>query len=481
MLDKRKGYNIGVDTQLILYGYNNMAVKLYEKMTEDGYKVSMFVDKRAKELENSVGVKIVDIDNVKLEHKPERYALVIMLYNAVQHDDIAKMFNDKYDIDKIIYVPMADINEDDYSNILRNKYNDFINGEYDKLVGIPYYENGVLAYENNLDLDNIGEYVDVMINSELVYTEKNPQKIRSQYMKKYADIPVCALEPYKQLFRYFSGTDHDVDLYFNVYYEGVSDKKPIMLHRKMLYDVYVREINKGMEFFKTSAPIAIWNDRGYFNLLEGHHRSVFLLERGMTQIPVRLSKEDYIKLYNIDVLKKVCDYISNNNIVKFKTHIAHPFFDRFSSEIENFGPTILWRIFEYIGGEKFAGKTVLDMSLLDGYFARNATRMQADSVTCLVKDNKKFVELIDCLMRIRGINLVDLIDNSNQYDVVFIGECNSKEEVMYGLSLSRERAFVHIKDKTLKELISSMYECIELKSYVHDLLMWTVYVVEIRK
>ena len=176
----RKGFNLDIDNLLILYGYNNMAIKLYKRMTEDGYKISMMVDRRASKLMDEVTVKMVDIDNVVLEYEPDKYVVVVMLYNAVQHDKIAEMFNEKYGINKIIYVPMADINNDNYSNIMRNRYNDFINSEYNNLFDIPYFESRIRDCENCLNIENIGEYIEISINAELLFTEDNPETTKSE-------------------------------------------------------------------------------------------------------------------------------------------------------------------------------------------------------------------------------------------------------------------------------------------------------------
>ena len=47
-----------------------------------------------------------------------------------------------------------------------------------------------------------------------------------------------------------------------------------------------------MQFFISSAPLAQLNSKGYFNLLEGQHRSLFLIRKGIYQLPVRISQED---------------------------------------------------------------------------------------------------------------------------------------------------------------------------------------------
>ncbi|MFR2694497.1 MAG: hypothetical protein ACLTBV_31760 [Enterocloster bolteae] len=69
------------------------------------------------------------------------------------------------------------------------------------------------------------------------------------------------------------------------------------------FEIMQHELNCGMDFFINHPAKAKWNSKGYFNLIDGHHRTTFLYYSGITKIPVQITRGDYESWCNVDVRK----------------------------------------------------------------------------------------------------------------------------------------------------------------------------------
>lgn len=467
-------FDFNKNDNILLYGINNYSEKQLKSLTEQSFKVIAFFDKRGVESGEYCNLPIYKIeDNPFIDIKDkDNFCIIIMLQNAIQHDDIVEAFC-LQGFYKFIFVPMSKRLKRGIANNLRVNYNYMMEYQYKNMVNIPcIYKNSsvneidsnssVIADENNWKL--------VWLPIELIYT--NPSHIiqNSKEILKYADIPLIAYFPYIELFKYLDGKSYNVSQYLNEYgvnsckYNNDFKDKDILIQRKKLFDIFQSEINMGMDFFISSAPPVEWNKKGFFNLMEGQHRSVFLLYKGLTYLPVRMNINDFDIWINSIVLNKLIQYIKKNKITQFITPLPHPAFKDFPSKCEKHGITILSKIQEYLGSNMLKGKSVIDISNYQSYFARNAMRMGAKSVKSAEVKDIELVEIINRVLYTDSIELYNSIDKCLEYsdsNVVFalgvLENCNNeveKNKIINLLDMNcKELLFWESSDNNEKEMI----------------------------
>ena len=302
-------YSITQENSIVLYGFNQYTKLHIKKLLENGYSVKAIIDKRANELNSYYGIQFIEsIENLE---NPADVCVFIMLQNALQHYEIAKELYEN-GVGRILFVPMSrKVQDHNLENELIMKYNDMLLGNYEKLVGIPickeiFKESDIPFVETKIDL---GDGVVAFVPVEMIFTTRiEPEG--------YDNIPISAFQPYHDLIHLFCGKDTDISEYMRLF--GMPDCKnlnqidrnAVLDKRKALIDYFEYEINRGMDYFVASAPVAEWNETGYFNLKEGQHRSVYLLNRNLRKIPVRITKgelDNANRFYNECNDKKV-DY-----------------------------------------------------------------------------------------------------------------------------------------------------------------------------
>lgn len=278
--------------KVMIYGVNDYSMHLVDLLKRAGFEVIAFIDRRAKELGSVLGVMVYELDDSFIEiEDPDRCA-IIMLQNAMQHDGIAADLHGK-GIEKIVYVPMHPKANSEYICEMTRIYNAFLIGDFGWVRRVPCYQPECPIAAERLDTED-GLYCTIEVGADLVYTRMNEHA-------PYADVPLMSFAPFRMLFEYMAAECH-VDFpkeylaqwgvnscnYANPYTDD-----GIVRQRGELYELWCEHFNEGMEFFRASAPLAEWNAKGYFNLCEGQHRTMFLIVKGVRHVPLRVSKSDY--------------------------------------------------------------------------------------------------------------------------------------------------------------------------------------------
>ena len=282
------------------------------------------------------------------------------------------------------------------------------------------YECGLLGlYDNSFIAANENGLV-VRIPIELLFTEKSDDSVKKcenitdSWLKQnhfYANIPVLKLKPHKKLFEYFiKGIDLPEDYYnwyMNLFY--TRNQQPIMSIEALISKRYEEFVfmqnslnNSGMEFFEKQPPVAVWNEKGYFNLLDGHHRTMFLIESGFRFIPVQISEHDYDKWRNDEIAIEFKRYIMESKRDEYYTPIYNPFFMNISSYRDNVSPSRLYHILKYMQDMRINGLNVLDIGSCLSYISQHFFREGAN-VTC-IEPNKNHVETAKILQKLLHTN-----------------------------------------------------------------------------
>lgn len=414
---------------IILYGVNAVSRRIHDSLEEAGYHVAAFFDKRCKELREQCSIPVYDLlDNPYTRLEKENLCVIILLQNAMQHEKIAgSLLRQGYQ--KILFAPVGSRLRRETEITYRNLYNILLSEQFDDLIGIPLFREELFQRQVSVRHTVIREDGNCMVvwcPIELIYSG---HKKSSSNTAQYANIPIASILPYNELFHYLQGDETACTSYLNKF--GVHSYRfptqytdmDVLIQRKQLLEIYSTELNYGMDFFISSAPMSVWNSaRRVFNLIDGHHRCSFLAMQGFRFLPIRISKSDFNEWDISDQtgaqLDSLIDAGKALSILHPKYKLVHEAADRNHllqlESIQNYLITNRNTWFE--------NQSVLDASDTCGYYARNSLRMRAARAVSFVRGKKEVTQIVHLL---EGFPYAPILDNwdtaaNETYDAVFV-------------------------------------------------------------
>lgn len=421
------------NTQLIIYGAGEVGINTAKKLEQNGYKVIGFIDANKEGLGIVPGYIVYNLEKSK-DLCDKNPAVIVALANGSIHQ---KVSNQLYELGfkYIIFLPLdCFINRTQKEQMIDN-YNAILHGNADGIL-IEEYSDFIkpCLNENEWIVKHDAEYVWGYLNEEILFSESyenwKGDKTKLTGIEETYDRNIVLRKWYIALFDYLSGKDSDVERYFEVYAKTKTEdeKKILLADRQHLYEIYNFEFNRGMGFFIETAPLVEWNEKGYFNLVGGHHRTIFLLIKGLKSYPVKMSKEDFNKWCNREKLGEMKELCKMQEKGVLNVPIPHPAFSNFWHIRENGSHTILESILEYLRDDNLTCMSAIDISSMEGFLARIMGRAGIGRCTCIENENYNFVNCIFELLQISKIDLVHNIHelNDKEYDIVF--DLNVKQE-----------------------------------------------------
>lgn len=424
------------EEKIIIYGAGELGKQVYEHLKEKNVHIVAFLDKKA--TGKIDGILILPPYDESLDLKERAGAIVIICLNAGdEHKCIAdELYYNGYK--KIVFLPL------NYAMLYNTKirltqlYNKALTGEaiwsdvqsYDEYICIEWRDDAVIREDR--------EWIWVWINQEILFSEDyfnwKGDKKKIHLINDGVDVNLNAYYWYHELFDYIDGIKSDCQEYlsiFNIRQETKMGVDKVCNREKLVADLN-QKLSYGLEFFIEAAPEVTWNNKGYFNLVGGHHRTIFLQHKGYVYYPVKMQKEDYIVWKNRDDLEQLTDYIDKNKIENTYVPVPHPYFINFPHLRENWGPTVLGDVLRYLGPIRLNNKKVIDISQYEGYFARVTKRMCAEDVLFYCVDHTilSLASEIFKLLKIENIRMTDLLDS-------ILEECNNAD-IIFGMLNTRE-------------------------------------------
>lgn len=171
-----------------------------------------------------------------------------------------------------------------------------------------------------------------------------------------------------------------------------------------VYSKMCRALEMNPQFFCEYPVQVAWNDHGYFNVVDGHHRTAFFLIKKIWKVPCIMDRADYKAWVNSDQAKRVYDHLKGlSPDQSSRIVIEHPAF--YNSGLVNTYETNerdnLWKIFRHLASDdRSCGiPKVLIAGSNSLYYARQFRRMGwntflMESETC----NAALGGVIDALM-----------------------------------------------------------------------------------
>ncbi len=414
---------------IIIYGAATSGKIIYDILKKNHIDIVAFIDKRADELGELYGKRVVASMDDLSDLVREDCVIIIAVKNVFEHSKIAVRLL-QGGINCILYKPhsvLAGGGTDDERRI-GECYDCLLSNQLDKLFDIPETHN-IVVYEcqDSAVIREKDGYIWARIPVSLIYANKSNNK------SIWGDIPVLSMFPHIGLFQEFlceqsrGGIEDYVDFCCEAAKNAgdikiterwkqnvVSNRLDVFYHMETAYQL-------DRDFFLRNAPRAKWNDAGYFNLLGGKHRCTFLAAKGDQYITLQLLKKDYDAWMNpdraLDLNEKLNQIFRSR---KGKGIIEHPFFYQYPLD----GGTFFYKMWvqicmflsRYIYAKQhnfiFDGMTAF-VSVEDmGYTARNLSRtgMKVYRKTENMQIEKKIDEVV-------GATAGEYLQEENEPDV----------------------------------------------------------------
>jgi hypothetical protein len=212
---------------------------------------------------------------------------------------------------------------------------------------------------------------------------------------QWENLPIVRLKPHRDLYRFFLGGEAPTSYYdwYRKIFE-LRGKTPPLGFEEILDRRYRDALDLSKKFFDTRLltddPVeGAWNERGYFNILDGHHRATFLYCSGFRRIPMKIRTADYLTWRNDAQVKKICDSMTPLQAAECYSPILNPFFCNTPGFRDCCYKTRLDHILEFFSSYRFAGMKVLDVGANKCYYAQHFYREGAE-VTALEPDPEHF-------------------------------------------------------------------------------------------
>ena len=413
----------------ILYGAGELGEKTLTTFINHGMHVSAVIDQKKRGV--LLNTPIYDLKDIKnyFESELSDFIVLICLNAGTLHKEVAEnLFHVGFR--KIVFLPISYPLDFNTKVHLTKLFNMCLSG-VDISKDVQDYE----VYRNyhwaeSAKIDDNDSYVTAWIGEEIFFSEDkrnwHGDKTKINSLNERRDFNLNSYSQMHNLFDYLDGKTSDYHPYISSRSVSPNSAKiqSILEDRSHLYHMLNENLSYGLDFFIEAAPDVSWNKHGYFNIIGGNHRTIFLQHQGWRFYPAKMAPKDYAHWLNNDELVRTQLFIKKHNIQSTYTSIPHPCFLDFPSIENKRGDTTLAAVLRFLGPIWLENKKILDMSQYEGCFSRTCRRLKAADVVHLdlCKQSLEFSKQLARLLHITNIDFscdeIKLKQISN-FDIIF--------------------------------------------------------------
>lgn len=407
-------FELTAHSPILIYGAGTFGQNIYEKIKKI-YNVKGFIDRNVKKID---GVDI-PVNNLQYFSEHKNCTVIVCVHNGNWHYEIAENLW-ACGFEKIVFLALADTYRQKNAVRMNRIYNLLLEEQYSDLSNIPYYREIRKKTNEEKIIRQNSDFVVTWCKKNWLYTYnrslKKNEEISKLNFKAYFDVPMIAQRMYVSLFRFFMYGTGSADLYIKTMKERNNSfemsEEDFFQEQYAVYQLLEREYEKGIEAI-SNMPIDVrWNSRGYFNIIDGHHRCIFYWLKGMQSMPVRMKREDYNIWLNSIWQKKVQKLLKEKNLLS-AVQLNHPILQECGYRYEEYEITVLDTLMEWIYSVEEDFHTILEISDYQAYYGRNLYRMnKAEKVTSIV-EKKQDIELSNAICALEYVpsDAVEIMDS----------------------------------------------------------------------
>lgn len=340
-------YILNKNSKIVIYGAATTGAILYHNLSNQGYDIVAFMDKRADEIDSYYDLPVWNFQEAEMYFETDNEIVVIIgIKNVFEHEKIARtLWGMK--CNKIVFRPynavegMGSIKDKELNKI----YEQALHGSLSYCYIINDYED-ISLKDNAIILEN-NEYVIANIPSQYVFTDNYKDK-----NILWGDIPCLGLIPHIGLFNLFLGKQNqDYKEYICFCREAALRSGGIVTSKAWEDSVFANRLDvfnhmqyaweHDRSFFIKNTVEAVYNHKGYFNIKSGKHRIVYQLVKGSHYIPLKIQKSDYYIWRNEDIALKLKELLKEANNDSLPVIIGNPYYYNYPCNSSDFYKRIL--------------------------------------------------------------------------------------------------------------------------------------------
>lgn len=381
-----KTFNLSQNDDIFIYGAGELGKQTYLRIRAK-YRVRGFLDKRIIEMQFGFP-QVYSIEDGYILCPTA--CVIICVHNANWHYEIAERLSES-GFSNIIFLPVDIHYNEVIAGYMKAAFNFFWENEYDYLSNVPVYAELKKENKDECIIRKNKTHVVTRCPHQLIYQYNGvelhqrsvfDQMIKSGFLSE-ADlnsigVPIAALEMYLSVFLFFETGEKTEDFDKNIcVMQEVNNSfsvssEEFLLDQWKIYELLEREFENGLESMQFSPIDVEWNSRGYFNILDGHHRAVFLYMKGVRDFVVRMKTEDYDKWKNRKAKERVQQAIEK---ILPSTRILNPYFMKADIRYSEYGSTISDYLCSYIIEKKYSFDVFIEYGDWNGNLSREVYRM----------------------------------------------------------------------------------------------------------
>ena len=380
-------FSISKDGWYYIYGYTALGRRIALLLRRNGYRVDGFVDQNARALQNGSKEHILCLEDNKID---TTCIIIISCQSiATQHQVAEYLYGKGYS--RLIFMAAGKNFEKKYAEAIRNVWEDLNSGVLPDCKILPTYDKLSPQVSEEFLLRDRGESVVIWIPVELLYTKTAEESVKEfqergilnelnlNRIEGTNNEPVVCSETLTAFFDFMLCNRGSCMDYIKMYagFAGRDIKRHIQ-DRMSVLQVWDDELEQGVGYFIDAAASVKWNPKGYFNMLDGAHRSMYLYYRGYTKIPVAMKREDYEQYLHAEVAKYFTTFSG-------KFTLPHPLFyqELFSKKERSH---LCVALLKYLKRVEWKKDGFLDLEGRDGYLAVSMKHFGVKWVGCLAQD-----------------------------------------------------------------------------------------------
>ena len=417
-------------TPIWIYGCGEIGRRLSDNLREAGFIVNGFIDRDASFFDDYHGLKTLLPNEISEKTSPDDI-IVLTFLSLHTHETVAKKLA-LMGRRKLVWLYRDTPSFPNTYNI----FNDLIQGKGNEEFSFPSTKNANFTTSNSTTYcDSRGDFVIADVPVQLImglfFVRMSCHKTKENDLLKEESVylPISISNNLTVLYDYLVNGKlnknelNDYTTQMQTYLNWNGSAESLMADRKSLFEMYAQEFReRGVTFFRSSAPMAKYDVRkGLFYLLDGRHRSTFLVCMKQTLIPLRISSKDYSLWVNSFDSKRVEDFFCDVKFDSCYTPILNPKYFSMPSLIEKHGRLTSTILMEFFAKIEQRNLSFLDMNSNAGYYSRIIYRLGFTNVTAVEKREslRKASVILNDLEYCSGISVQDALDFDKKYDVVF--------------------------------------------------------------
>ncbi len=298
-----KTYVVSKTKPIAIFGGGQIGLTITQKLVNAGYNIVCIID------QNPSGVKTSSIPVLTPLEAFSKYGdifVFISLANGAFHTAVAKMLSD-IGFRSLLFLPLI-LRSHAAKKMLR-AWNCFFVGNFS--VPIPNYCELWNICIDDFIHDQHQDFVTIVIHKDYAHFCR---------ISCYPDNPYSA---------YYQKNELIEDLSQYSIADTVSDRVLATApYRQGVLDMLESALFSPADFYaELAAPASLNEETGYFEIIDGFHRTKFLIDKDLSGIPLRVRKSEWAQYFKQEQAQNLMNHCKNIESLPFA--VKHPAFIRF--------------------------------------------------------------------------------------------------------------------------------------------------------